>query len=220
MHYVTRRPSEPSADKAPTIIILHGYGADEQDLLSVASYFPKELQIISLQAPIQLDWGGYAWYNLEQTLQGLRADTTSRLQSESLLKQSLLEILNNQNADLNNIYLMGFSQGAAMCYGLIAENNFASQGIIIRALIALSGYIPREIISTLEAQTLGRLPVFISHGEYDELIPPIALDEAEKILTKAGATVTANIYEMGHAIDTDVIKDLQKWFATLAVLSV
>ncbi len=214
MHYVTRTAPEPLSDTAQTLVILHGYGANEEDLMPVASYFPESLKIISLQAPIELEFGGYSWYHLEQSAQGLRSDIPSRLESERLVKNALPDILKKENADLNNIFLMGFSQGAAMCYSLLADNDFESKGITIRGVIALSGYVPRDVIESLSTKQLDNLPVFISHGEFDEVVPPIALDEAEKILTKAGANVTANIYDITHGIDMDVIRDVQKWFAT------
>ena len=219
MHYVTRTPSEPLTETAPTIVILHGYGANEDDLMPVASYFPPSLKIISLQAPIELEMGGYSWYHLEQSIQGLKSDIPSRLESETIVKNALPDILRKENADLNNIFLMGFSQGAAMCYSLLANNDFASQGITIRGVIAMSGYVPRDMIELLSLKHLSNFPVFISHGEFDDVVPPIALDEAEKILTKTGANVTANIYDIGHGIDMDVIRDLQRWLASLAVVS-
>lgn len=194
--------------KTPTLIILHGYGADEYDLISVAQAFPP-LNIISIRAPIELPWGGYAWYHLEQTADGLRGDEVTRSQNEELLRLAIIEILEKEQLDKNNIILLGFSQGAAMSYSLVAS---PPDGVSINALIALSGYVPFEIKKTLSSIGLNKLPVFISHGEDDDLISPKALDEAAELLRSAGSEVTANKYAMGHSVSNEVISDLKVWF--------
>ena len=195
--------------KTPTLIILHGYGADEYDLISVAQAFPP-LNIISIRAPIELPWGGYAWYHLEQTAEGLRGDELTRSQNEELLRLAITEILDKEQLEKDNILLLGFSQGAAMSYSLLAA---PPDGVSIKAIAALSGYVPFEIKKTLSSITLNNLPVFISHGEDDELISPKALDEASEILRSAGAEITANKYAMGHSVSNEVISDLKVWFS-------
>ena len=60
LHYLTRPSS--LKDNPPLLIMLHGYGSDENDLFSFASELPKEFLIVSLQAPYQLQPYGHAWY--------------------------------------------------------------------------------------------------------------------------------------------------------------
>ncbi len=56
------RPSSITTGNAPTLIMLHGYGSDENDLFSFASELPEELLIISARAPYNLNPQGHAWY--------------------------------------------------------------------------------------------------------------------------------------------------------------
>lgn len=214
LEYSTREPRTPSGELSPAIIVMHGYGANEADLMPVATVVSNIHKVISLRAPIELEWGGYAWYHLEQTPHGLRSDLESRLRSETLLMEALPLIIEQEKLDANRVVLVGFSQGAAMCYSLLSRHDLSTIGIRLEGVAAMSGYMPRDILEPLGAKNLNGLPVFISHGEFDELIPFIALDEAQSQLSRVGAKVTAEVYEMGHGIDEDVLDDLKRWFAT------
>ncbi len=207
--YVTRRfgTAEPKA----TVVILHGYGADEEDLLGIGNEFPFPILAISLRAPIALPWGGFAWYHLEQSAQGLKADDTSRKVSEQMLLEQLPSIIKQEGGDASQVILMGFSQGAAMTYSLLIGHDLAAAGLTLRRAIILSGYIPRDLVVPAKEKRFDGLPLFISHGEFDELIPVLALDEAEGIFRASGADVRANLYEMGHGIDPEVTADLATW---------
>jgi phospholipase/carboxylesterase len=194
---------------APTLIILHGFGADEYDLISVAKAFPP-LNIISLRAPIELPWGGYGWYQLEQTPEGLRGDEVTRLQADQLLNLAIPEVLRTEQLDPSNVILLGFSQGSAMSYDMVSN---PPDGITIKAVVILSGYIPAKTKELLLHQDLHGLPFFISHGEDDELISSQALDEAKEVLVEANAEVTANKYPIGHSISDEVLSDLSRWYS-------
>ena len=211
MKYVVEKPKEGSA-KQPVLLIMHGYGADENDLLSIASHLPQKLLVISLQAPIPLAWGGYSWYHLTQTATGLHGDNASRHESEEVLMKALPVLITQQGGDLQNVILLGFSQGAAMCYALVGKQNLDSIGIKVKGVAALSGYIPADVIPFLEKKELSAIPFFLSHGEYDDLIPPEAMEQAQTVLTECNAPVTSKLYQVGHGLTEETIEDLKNWF--------
>lgn len=188
---------------------MHGYGADEHDLLPIAKQLEGNYNYISIQAPIELDWGGFAWYHLTQTITGFHGDDASRHESE----KKVVDFLRRQKegGKLGDVILMGFSQGAAMSYSLLANDDFHSLGLNLKAIIALSGYIPLDARAKLSEKKLNALPVFISHGLYDDLIPPQALDSAKELLEKQGASVTAKTYEVGHGLTEETIADINKF---------
>src|ERR1035437_3124546 len=118
MNYIVRPPQLASPNPT-TLIVLHGYGADEHDLMPIAEQLDPRLLIISLQAPIELMQGGYAWHHLKQLPPGLVPDDLSRHESEEVLVHELATIIKSEGGDPSNVILMGFSQGAAMGYSLI-----------------------------------------------------------------------------------------------------
>ncbi len=208
LHFATTAAVNPD-ESAVTLIIMHGYGADEYDLLPIVKQFQGNYNAISIQAPIELDWGGFAWYHLTQTITGFHGDDPSRIESE----QKLVDFLRRQKeADkLGDVILIGFSQGAAMSYSLLANEAFHGLGLNLKAVIALSGYIPLDVRPKLSARQLDELPIFISHGLYDDLIPPQALDSAKELLKQQGASVTAKTYEVGHGLTEETIADINQF---------
>jgi phospholipase/carboxylesterase len=214
MIYTISQPSSQNTTP-PTLIIMHGYGADEFDLLPIASHLDPSLLTISIQAPIELDWGGYSWYHLEQTPEGLRGDHTTRKESEELLIKSLPEIITNENGNPKNIYFMGFSQGAAMCYSLLGRHDLAQLGLLVRGCIILSGYVPDDVRDLLLKKDLSKIPFFLSHGKYDELIDPRAMHNAQTILEHAQVKIFAKEYETGHGLTEETVSDLRDWIQSL-----
>jgi phospholipase/carboxylesterase len=215
VNYTNQKPKNQSSAAPPVLIIFHGYGADEFDLLPIASKLDPSFLTISLQAPIELTWGGHAWYHLEQSSSGLKSDSKSRIVSEDLLIESLHEIIKKEGGDPNQIYLMGFSQGSAMCYSLIGRHNLQNIGLNIRGVIIMSGYIPEDVIEPLRKKDLSSIPFFLSHGIHDDLIPAIAMKVANDILEKAGAKTFAKDYEIGHGLTEETVSDIRKWIDNL-----
>jgi phospholipase/carboxylesterase len=220
MHYVTlSSPKQPSAlqngkneaQKPPVLIVLHGYGADECDLLSIAEAIAPDYLTISLRAPIALSQGGFAWYHLTQTESGLHPDDLCRHESEDAVARNLSAIIEREGGDPENIIFMGFSQGAAICYSLLVTYQLENYGLTARASINMSGYLPRDILGALERKHFNGLPFFISHGEFDDLIPPMAMNEAEDLLTLHGAVVTTQLYGAGHGVLPETIDDIAEW---------
>ena len=63
LEYLIKKPTDNSA-KPPLVIMLHGYGSNEQDLFSFAHELPSEMLIVSARAPLSLGFGSYAWYSI------------------------------------------------------------------------------------------------------------------------------------------------------------
>ena len=191
--------------------MLHGYGADARDLFSLVDELNPKLLAISIQAPIELPFGGYAWYHLEQTATGLREDPTSRAATEELLASELLEIIHESGGSPSNIFLLGFSQGTAMVYGLLARGNLAMRGLTLRGVAALSGYVPDHIQPMLRDSRFVQLPIFIGHGELDGIVPVKASEIAEELLQDSQSILTNKLYPIAHGISPEELDDLAQW---------
>jgi len=193
-HLVFLPTSAP--DKFPTIIALHGRGADENDLASLllALELPGVL-LVTPRAPFAFPYGGYAWY---------RPDEAPDLETVELLRRFIEEIKAGYPVNTRRLILMGFSQGAMMTYAVALANPSPFRGIA-----ALSGYVPHQ--ANPQHDGLAGFPVFISHGTNDPLIPVRLGREAAKLLMNAGADVTYREYIMGHEIGTEASRDLRHW---------
>jgi phospholipase/carboxylesterase len=226
MQHVTRHPSEPppsprlgkagellqkEGELPPVLVVLHGYGTNEYDLLPIAEQIGGEFLIISLQAPIELHNGGHSWYDLLQTPSGIIPDDMTRHDSEEQLLASLPRIIESEGGDANRVVLLGFSQGSAVIFSLLAVYDLKNYGMTAIASINMSGYIPRDILEAISEKRFDGFPFFISHGEFDDLVPMQALAEAEKLLTKQGADVTAKMYQCGHGVLPETVGDIISW---------
>src|SRR5690606_17956364 len=140
LHHITR----PSIlkENAPLLIMLHGYGSDEDDLFSFASELPEELFIISLRAPHQLQPYGNAWYAINfDADQGKWSDDIQAAESRDAIARFIDYACQTYPVNKGNVTLLGFSQGTILSYSVAL-----SYPEKIRNVIALSGYINPNII--------------------------------------------------------------------------
>ena len=188
----------------PTIIAMHGRGADENDLAPVVLALKiPDLVLVTPRAPFAFPYGGYAWYDLGQ--EGVPAPETFRT-STGLVQKFVEEVKAGYPVDPKRLILLGFSQGTMMAYATALINPSMFRGIA-----ALSGYLPYRANSPLRLSNLAGFPVFISHGFNDPIIPVRLGREAAKLLMDAGANVAYHEYLMGHEIGEDTIQDLREW---------
>ena len=117
-----------------------------------------------------------------------------------------LETLGNEHAfDREKLVLMGFSQGAALCFAL-AETLQTTP----KAVIALAGYYPEG-----EPGRIAQIPVFWGHGIRDELVPVERAREDVKMLEDLGANVQYCETDVGHKLGIECTRGLKNWLRNL-----
>jgi phospholipase/carboxylesterase len=206
MNLTLSGPSRPPASGGKPkrlVILLHGLGADGNDLIGLAPYWAPLLpdaEFLSPNAPFPCDMApyGYQWLSSrdpsrEARLAGARAAATilDAFIDDELAKRELTE------ADLA---LVGFSQGTMMSLFVGPRRE--------RALAGIVGFSGRLIAPELFAGELrSRPPVLLAHGTDDPLVPFDSMAEAETALTATGITVeTLTCVGMGHSIDEDGLR--------------
>src|SRR4051812_35282580 len=170
-------PQQPGLDR--TLILLHGFGADEHDLLPIGHELDPRLRVVSLQAPIALDFGGRAWFNLQQTPQGFAFDAAEVAEGARLALEAVEEIARSSPRPL----LCGFSQGAGMALSVALARPGLSSGVLV-----LSGVPPRAQEPPAPAALHG-LPAFVAHGVHDPLVPVEVGRATRDLLQQLGADV-------------------------------
>ncbi|MBK9639149.1 MAG: esterase [Bacteroidetes bacterium] len=207
LNYKVVEPTLPSSTHPPVFYLLHGFGSNEMDLLSLSKSLPQNLLVISVRAPFEREGGGYMWYNL-QFGDGKFIENLQQAQKSKEKIIALISTINKKfDVDTNNIFLGGFSQGAitSLRVGLTPPYTF-------KGLICLSGRIPNEINTQQSPSSLKqRTHIFVSHGTMDTVIP---IGEGRKIintLTQNGFRVSGKEYAMQHQISNEVLKDLHTW---------
>ncbi len=178
------------------IILLHGWGADADDLLPLANQIVKDsdldFEIISLRAPnINSENNLRQWYGL------FPANWDEAKKEVEKLKLTLKEF-GKYKIPLGNTILLGFSQGAAMSINAGIEFNF---GLIV----ACSGYIHPDW------KPPKRVPrVLLSHGINDQIVPNLRSREIyQKLESVLDSQCEIIEFEGNHEIDIAVIEAVQ-----------
>ncbi len=196
----------PAAGGEPKqlVILLHGYGANGDDLIGLATPLSQALpdaEFLSPNAPYpcaQNPFGGLQWFDVwnrddENRMTEVRktAVIVNRYIDEMLAARGLCD------ADL---VLVGFSQGTMLSLHVALRRPVACAGVL-----GFSGRL--EAPETLAAEITARPPVMLIHGEQDEMLPVDMMDKAAEVLAASGVAVeTHRRPGLGHGIDPDGLK--------------
>jgi len=194
--------------KVPTLIMLHGYGSDENDLFSFANELPEEFLIISARAPYSLPPYGNAWYaiNFDGTA-GKFSDNIQARESRNKIAGFIDEVIANYPVDPKNISLLGFSQGTILAYA-VALNHPDK----IKNVIALSGYINEELLEKDFAKNdFSNLSIYASHGSQDQVIPITWARKSPVLLKELKIKHTYSEFPVGHGVAPQNFTELKKW---------
>ena len=193
-------PENASAAKHPALVLLHGRGADEEDLLGLSGYFDKRLLVLSVRAPFVFSpGGGFTWYDVGQV--GSPEPTMFR-QSYEKLSQFVDEALAHYPVDADRVSLFGFSMGAVMSFAIALTRPELFQGVI-----AISGYVPERTHLTYQWQRLAHLEFFVAHGTDDPVIPIHFARKSKELFDGSNAKFAYKEYPMGHQISEESLTD-------------
>ena len=139
LYYLIREPKIKS-EKPPVIILLHGFGSNEEDLFSFANQLPDKFLVISARAPITISPGSYTWYEVEFST----GKPSYKFEQEEVARKKLIQFIEQvkekYSPGCKEIYLIGFSQGAIMSYSLGLTKPDLVTGIAV-----MSGRLLEEI---------------------------------------------------------------------------
>ncbi|MEN0648783.1 dienelactone hydrolase family protein [Caldifermentibacillus hisashii] len=203
LYFNLMKPKTIETDKKyPAIFLLHGMGSNELDLPPLVQAFNEKMFIFSLRGPL-VQPPGYAFFTMEDLGQ---PNENSFKQTIKSVDDFILFATKNYPIDENNLFLMGFSQGAilSMTYAIIHSGK-------IKGVLALSGYIPAFIKEEYKNAELTQLNLFISHGEDDPVLPFSWGVASKEFLQERGAIVTFKSYQAGHWVTQENFEDIQVW---------
>lgn len=201
------RKSSLSTD-APLLIMLHGYGSDENDLFSFASELPEELFIISAKAPYTMQPFGNAWYAINfDAEKGKWSDNEQAIVSRDLIAKFIDEVTGHYPVNSNNVTLLGFSQGTILSYAVAL--TYPQK---VKNIIALSGYINADIIpEELNKTNLSHLDFYCSHGSVDQVIPVEWARQSPKALDLLDIKHQYSEFPVGHGVAPQNFYELRSW---------
>jgi phospholipase/carboxylesterase len=209
LYHKIRQPAGAGSAVHPALILLHGMGTNEDDLLGLADYVDPRFFTVSARAPYPFNEvsGGYTWYDVREI--GRDIDLPDRKQFEEShrrLAQFVIDVKRQYPVDGDRVFLFGFSMGSVISLALALTNPG-----MVRGIVAHSGYI-REVPSLkYHWNRLDALSLFVAHGIHDPVVPIHLARRSRDLLIKTKADLTYKEYPIAHAISEQSLHDLSGW---------
>jgi len=207
---------EPAGDGPhPTIIAMHGWGANALDLIGLAPYVAEgRFMIIAPQGPLEVPIGairGYGWFPIRM---GSPPDRDAIEESVLTASRFIDAAIDRYPVNRRKLVILGFSQGGVMAYRLALANPAKYAG-----LVALSSWFAPELADTItDRDALERLPTMVQHGRADDMIEIARARSSVEALRELRVPLTYREYDCGHEITADGLQDLSD-FLNSKVLS-
>ena len=198
------------------VLMLHGLGGDEDVMWIFGNTIPPQATVLSPRAPIRLTpgtplaeymSGGYSWLRPSPLPQPDRATFATAV---DLLRRFMSAAIEVYNVDRANVYLLGFSQGAALSYALsLAEPD------TIAGAIALAGFLPegegQPTPPDIPLHGTPRRGYLILHGLDDDQVKIRWARKARDTLRALGAPVEYHEYSLDHKVSSQGMRTMQEW---------
>jgi phospholipase/carboxylesterase len=200
------RPAD--GDPAGAIVLLHGRGTSEQDLLPLMDVFDPESRLVGVfpRGPLQLPPVGFHWYQKARV--GFPDPDTFKATYERMAGW-LESVAEQTGVPLDRTVLGGFSQGAVMAWALALGRGRPRPA----GLLTMSGFIPSVDGLELALDGLGGFPVAISHGSKDPVISVDFAHDTRDRAKAAGADVLYRETDVPHIVDPRLVPVLVDWLA-------
>lgn len=207
LQHIIKEPKNKS-QKSPVLIMLHGYGSDENDLFSFAGELPEDLFIISAKAPYSMQPYGNAWYAIHfDNTDGKFSDDIQAISSRETIKNFIDEVIENYPVDPENVNLLGFSQGSILSYAVAL-----SYPEKVKNVVALSGYINQGILKEgYEKNNFSNLDFYCSHGSADQVIPVDWARKTKPFLDNLKIRNSYSEFPVGHGVAPQNFFELREW---------
>jgi phospholipase/carboxylesterase len=192
-------PSQTS--DAPTLLLLHGTGGDENDLLPVGRMLDERAALLSPRGKI-LEHGMPRFFR--RLAEGV-FDHEDLMDRTHELAGFVDRAVDEYDIDQRRLFAVGFSNGANVAASLLLTYpRLLAGAILLRAMV------PFEPDKTPD---LSRIPVYLAAGRSDQMVPPENTERLAQVLREAGADVTLDWQPGGHGIGPAEIQAARKWFA-------
>ncbi len=199
----------PGEGPFPTILALHGWGANAHDLMGLAPILHGGgALVLSPQGPVAFEIAqgllGFGWWPITETRE---IDPAEFEKASQAIESFLAAASERYPIDPRKIVVMGFSQGGVMAYDLVLRNPSRFAG-----LVAMSSWLPGPVDQGIPAQDgLENFPALVLHGTQDPMIPVERAQEAREQLLARGVNVHYREFEMEHEIRPEALRELVVW---------
>lgn len=201
MKHIYREGQNPDS---PVLLLLHGTGGTEQDLIGVGKIISSSSTLLSVRGNV-LENGMPRFFR--RLAEGV-FDEQDLIFRTNELKEFLDEKACEYGFNRDNVVAVGYSNGANIAGSLLFHHEKSLRGAVL-----FHPMVPRRGISL---PNLHGTSVFIGAGRNDPLCPPKESEDLQQLLEEAGAEVEIFWGDHGHQLTKEEIDEAAKWFQKLA----
>jgi len=210
--HVVRAPApgaNAEGERPPLLVLLHGVGANEQQMAGIAPAFDPRFLVLSARSPLVLGPNAFGWFHVRFTAQGPVINADEAEAGWALIARFVDEAVAAYGADPARVYVGGFSQGAIMSLAalLTAPRKIAGA-------VAMSGRLLPEVLphAAPEDELRGKR-VLIVHGEADEKLGVHLARWARDQLVRLPLELTYRELPMAHGITAESLAVVTDWLS-------
>ena len=185
----------------PVLLLLHGTGGNEKDLLSLAEMISPESSVLSVRGNVSENGMPRFFRRLSEGV----FDEEDLIFRTKELYEFIEEAANKYDFNRDQVVAVGYSNGANIAGSLIFHYEKSLKGAILHHPM-----VPRRGIALPK---LDGLPVFIGAGKNDPICPPQETEELQQLLNNAGAKVHLKWDDMGHQLSRAEVEEAAEWFS-------
>lgn len=194
------------------VILLHGVGGNETNLLDLAEGMDPQTLVIFPRGPLQLEAQQFAWFRVAFTAAGPSIVAEEAERSRVALIHFVQQVQARYGMAPMDTVIAGFSQG-----GILSASVALSAPEQVRGFGLLSGRILPEIKPHLAGPVqLAHLHAFIGHGEQDTTLPVSWAQRSDQWLSELGVAHLTRLYPVGHGISPAMRADFLSWLVGLS----
>ena len=165
--------------------------------------------IVSFRAPLNSEYGGYSWYDIDLMNEENRIDIPQAKQALEKILENIMKVSNHYGLTDNETHLAGFSQGGILTYSLALQHSE-----LFSKIACLSCYPEEKLLENIvkEKKKLERLRFFVSHGIDDAVIPLDWAKKGAELLYDLSCYFSFREYMSGHGVNQKNYMDLMEFF--------
>lgn len=197
MNHIFHKGEDPSR---PTLLLLHGTGGNEHDLVGLGKEIDAAASILSVRGNV-LENGMPRFF--KRLAEGVFDLEDLQLRTEEL-KRFIDDAAVKYEIDRDNIVAIGYSNGANIAANLLFEFENVLKGAILHHPM-----VPRRGVEIPEMQ---ETPVFIGAGKNDHMCPATESEDLRDLLQGVGAEVELYWHAYGHQLTQDEVQAAKQWY--------